>query len=69
MAQLQNFVRFVTLNIVSNVVSTFPIWEKKHAEVIMPVINKVCEEYWTNGWTQLLFTHNDMQDTYKHYIS
>ena len=25
--------------------STFPIWEKKHAEVIMQVINDVCEEY------------------------
>ena len=39
--------RFVALSIDSSVVSTFPIWEKKHAEVIMPVINEVCEEYWT----------------------
>ena len=28
-----------------HIFSTFPIWEKKHAEVIMQVINDVCEEY------------------------
>ena len=27
-----------------------------------------CLNVFSNVWTQLLFTYNDMQDTYKHYI-
>lgn len=28
-----------------HIFSIFPIWEKKHAEVIIHIINDVCEEY------------------------
>ena len=28
-----------------HIFSTFPTWEKKHAEVIMQVINDLCKEY------------------------
>ena len=54
-----------------HIFSTFPTWEKKHAEFIMQVIHDLCEEYWTIfyvvNWLYIIIVPI-MQDTYKHYI-
>ena len=60
------------LTLAQHIFSAFPTWEKKHAEVIMQVKNDLqgilnnfsCPQVGVHNYC----FHNDIQDTYKHYI-